>query len=186
MIRISFTMKTQRINHSSLLIGIIAMILLVAGTIAESGSLLQKILFVVGAPVLGITAYLSKQKMFAILQAVATIGAALAFLMVMPELRYAIMLGAAAIGIGYLIKSNHYEKDKWGILGTIGLVLIAIGFATNPLQYPRLFGFLLGFGGMLIAVYSAIGFFHYKIRISLIWLILNVMFSINQILLFLS
>lgn len=175
----------DKITQASLITGIVAMTLLVIGTVAESSSLLQKILFVIGAPVLGIVAYANRQKMFAVLQAVATIGAALAFF---PDngLKYAVMIIVAAAGIGYLLKVKYYSKDRLGIIGTIGLAFIAIGFATNPIQYPKIFGFLLGFGGILIAFYSAIEFFRYKIRISAIWLVLNIIFSINPILMFLS
>lgn len=180
-------MKKTKVTQASLIIGIIAMLLLILGTITEGGSLLQKILFVIGAPVLGITAYLNKQKMFAVLQSLITVGALLAFFSnILSELKYVIMFGAATLGIGYLVKTKHYSKDPFGILGSLGLAFIAIGFATNPVQFPRIFGFLLGAGGISVAIYSAISFFHYKIRISIIWLILNVIFSINPILLFLA
>lgn len=180
-------MKEKTIRRIALGIGIIAMILLVLGTISESGSLLQKIFFIIGAPVLGLTAYLNRQKMFVALQSVAAIGAVLAFFpAVIPELKYAIMIGISIIALCYLIKTNHYKKDPWGILGSLGLILIAIGFATNPLELPRLFGFLLGVGGIFVAIYSAIGFFYYKIRIAIIWFILNIIFSINPMLLLIS
>ncbi len=178
-------MENRRIKIS-LFAGIIAMVLLVSGTVSESGSILQKILFVTGATILGITAYLNKQKMFVVLQAVATIGAILAFFPDLPEIKYALMVGSAIIGIVYLSTTGYYKQDEWGILGSIGLVLVAIGFATNPVRYPTIFGFLLGFGGIAIAAYSAIGFFKYKVKISLIWLVLNIIFSINPILLFMA
>ncbi|GAI38382.1 unnamed protein product, partial [marine sediment metagenome] len=154
----------------------------VAGTIVEGGSLEQKLLFVIGAPILGFTAYLNKQKMFVTLQIVIVIGAILAFFGSLPaSLRYAIMVGSGIFGIGYLIKVNYSKEDVWWPLGGLGLLSIAIGLTTNAVAYPLLFNSLLGTGGVLIALYSAIGFFHLKVRIAAIWLILNVIFSINPL-----
>lgn len=164
----------------SLKIGICAMILVVLGTLVEGGSLIQKLLFVIGAPVLGFTAYLNKQKMFTTLQAVVTIGAVLAFFGGVPAiLKYVIMAGSALFGVGYLIKTNYSKKDVFWPLGGIGLLSIAFGLATNAMAYPVLFNSLLMAGGILIAIYSAIGFFHLKIKIAAIWLVLNIIFATN-------
>ena len=170
------------LRKHSLVIGIIAMILLVIGTIVEGGSLLQKLLFVIGAPVLGFTAYLNKQKMFITLQIIVSIGAILAFFGdIYTILRYTILVGSAIFAIGYLIKINYYKKDLWWPLGGLGLLSIAVGFATNAIAFPILFNSLLAAGGILVAIYSAIGFFHFKVRIAAIWLILNIIFSINPL-----
>lgn len=175
------------LRKRSLIIGIIAMILLVVGTLVEGGSLLQKLLFVIGAPVLGFTAYLNKQKMFITLQIVVTIGAILAFFGNLPSfLRYTIMIGSGIIVVGYLIKTNYFKEDVWWPLGGLGLLSIAVGFATNAVAYPILFNLLLGTGGVLVALYSAIGFFHLKVKIAAIWLVLNVIFSINPLIIVFS
>ncbi len=167
----------------SLAIGIIAMSLSVAGTIVESGSLIQKSLFLIAATGLGFTAYWNKQKMFVTLQVVVIIGAALAFFdWLPPVLKYAMMIGSGLVGIGHLLKTDYSKEDKWWPLGGLGLLGIAIGFATNPVSSPLLFNLLLGSGGLLVALYSAIGFFHLKVRIAAIWLVLNVIFSINPLL----
>ena len=171
----------------SLGIGIVAMILLAAGTFVEGGSLLQKLLFLIGAPALAFTAYLNKQKMFMIIQIIATIGSALAFLTSFSDiLRYSVMIGSGFLGIGYLIKIKYSKEDVWWPLGGLGLLSIAIGFATNAIAYPVQFNFLLASGGILVALYSAIGFFHMKVRIAAIWLVLNIIFSISPILFLLS
>jgi hypothetical protein len=181
------TKGSNILNKNSLIIGIIAMILLVIGTIVEGGSLLQKLLIVIGAPVLGYSAYLNKQKMFLTLQTVATIGAILAFFNNLPILlRYIIMVGSGIIGIGYLIKTNYLKEDSWWPLGGLGLLSIAVGFATDALSYPILFNSLLGFGGILVAIYSAVGFFHLKVKIAIIWFVLNIMFSITPMIIIFS
>ena len=170
------------LKRFSLPIGIVAMILLVIGTFMPSGSLQQKVLFVIGAPTLGLTAYLNKQKMFTVLQAVVTMGAILGFFSTAPAiLRYAIMLGSAALGISYLIKVSYSKVDKWWPIGGLGLLGFAFSFATNAIAYPTIFNLLIIFGGALMAIYSTIGFFKLKIKIAAIWLILNILLTINPL-----
>ncbi len=169
-----------------LIIGILAMIFLVAGTLAESGSILQKILFLIGAPTLGITAYANKQKMFTILQLIATVGAIIAFFPGLPtSIKYSVMIIGTIVALVYLIKEKYFDQDKWGYLGGIGLISIAFGLATNPVNAPFWFGLLLGAGGLIVSLYSAISFFHHKIKIAFIWFVLNIIFSIAPILIFL-
>lgn len=173
------------LRKHSLAIGMAAMVLLVIGTtgIVETGSLLQKIIFVIGAPILGFTAHLNRQKMFAVLQIVVAIGAVLAFFDWLPSvLKYAIMIGSGLVGVGHLLKINYSKEDLWWPLGGLGLLSIAAGFATNPVASPLLFNLLLASGGLLVALYSAIGFFHLKVRIAAIWLVLNVIFGVNPVL----
>ncbi|MFC2175041.1 hypothetical protein ACFLQ2_04220 [archaeon] len=166
-----------------LVVGIIAMVLLVAGTVSEGGSVIQKVLFVIGAPALGVTAYANKQKMFTALQSVATVGAVLAFFPVVPGvLRYVTLVGAGLLGVAYLFKTGYYKEDKFGWIGTIGLLCIAAGFATNATLHLLWFSLFLGVGGLVVAAYSALNFFHYKIKIALIWVVLNVLFSVGPIL----
>jgi hypothetical protein len=164
-----------------LAIGITAMILLIIGTFVAGGSFLQKILFIIGASVLGVVAYFNKQRMLTVLQAVATVGAILAFTNLTSMLTYSIMLFSAIIGVGYLIKAKNYKEDPWSILASIGLILFAIGLATNPTQLPVIWSLAFIFGGILVAIYSAIGFFKNKVKIAAIWLILNLLLTVNPL-----
>jgi hypothetical protein len=171
----------------SLTIGIIAMVLLVAGTFVEGGSLLQKLFFLFGAPALAFTAFLNKQKMFMMIHIIVTIGSVLAFFTDIPYiLRYSVLIGSGLLGIGYLVKIRYSKEDSWWPLGGLGLLSIAVGFATNAAAYPILFNFLLAFGGILVAAYSAVGFFRLKIRIAAIWLVLNMIFSVSPVIFVLS
>lgn len=166
----------------TLYVGVVAMIALVIATFLEGGSLIQKIIFLAGAVFLTATAYFNKQQMFIALQSMLVVGSALAFFPTLTSLtKYLIMGVIALISIGYLIKIKHYKKDPWGILGSLGLALLAIGFATDAVTYPQLFYSFLGFGGLAVAIYSGIGFFYYKIKITIIWMILNIVFSINPL-----
>lgn len=165
------------------IVGLIAMVILVFGTFSEAGSQLQKILFVIGAPTLGITAYAGKQKMFTTLQLVATLGAILAFFPDSPATtKYGVMGIISILSLAYLVKTRYFEADGYGLIGAIGLISIAIGYVTSPFPSPFWFAFFLGVGGMLLTLYSGIQFFHDKVKIALLWLILNIIFSINPIL----
>jgi hypothetical protein len=168
-------------------IGIISMTLLILGTFAEPGSTTQKMLFLLPAPTLGYTAYVAKQRMFTALQAVVTIGALLAFLPHLPlSVRYIILAISALAGVTYLIKNQYIKIDKYWPLGGIGIFLLAFGYSTNPITDAKNFSILLATGGLLVAAYSAIGYFKLKNKIALIWLILNILFIINPILLIIS
>jgi hypothetical protein len=179
--------ESKTIEKVSLIIGIAAMVVVVIATVLEGGSEAQKILFVIGVPTLGVVAYVDKQKMFSVLQSVATVGAVLAFFPTIPEIaRYVLLVGASLVGIAYLFKAHYYSTDKFGWLGTIGLLSIAAGLATNAILYPMWFGFFLGAGGVVVAIYSTLNFFKYKVKIALIWVVLNIMFSINPLLIFIK
>jgi len=157
--------------------------LLIAGTFSVAGSLLQKALFAVGAPLLGVTAYVDKQKMFTALQAVATIGAWMSFFPALPGVaKYAILLSAGIIGIAYLVKGKYYKTDRFGWLGTIGLLCFAAGFATSAAFHTLAFSLLFIAGGTTLAIYSTLNFISYKVRIALIWVVLNALLVLNPLL----
>ena len=167
----------------SIELGIVSMVLLVFGTLAPAGSLTQKLLFLVPAPILGYTAYVAGQRMFTALQAVVTVGAVLAFFEGIPSLmRYGLLVGCGLIGVVYLIRTDYIKVDKWWPIGGIGIVILSFGYSTSALAHPVLFSGLLAVGGILVAIYSAIGYFHFKVKVAIIWLALNIMFVINPIL----
>ncbi len=173
-------MKKNNLKIVLLVIGIIGMCLSVVGTIVEGGSLAQKILFLIGASCLISTAIYNSQKMFIALQGVILVGAVLGFFQdISNEWKYVIMGGASVLAVGELIRKKYFNKDPWGIIGSAGLFCIALGFAINASQNPFIFNALLLSGGVFVAIYSAIGFFYYRVRISILWLILNVVFAVN-------
>lgn len=166
-------------QHIPLIFGVLAMVGLVVGTFLQGGSLAQKFLFLVGAMALTILAYLNRQKMFMVIEIVVSLSAILAFVSMATQLKYLILIGASIIGVGYLIKINFFKEDKWWPIGGLGLLLIAAGLATDATTYPFLFNLFLGLGGIFVAIYSAIGLFLFKVKIAVIWLILNIFFSIS-------
>ena len=158
------------------------MVLSVIGTFVEGGSILQKVLFLIGASFLITTAFYNKQKMFVALQAVILVGAVLGFFpAVHTGVKFWLMASSAVVAVAYLVSGKYFKTDPWGIAGSLGLFCIALGFAMNAEQSPSLFYALLLGGGLFVALYSGVQFFYYRVRISMLWLILNVVFAINPL-----
>ncbi|MFA5747707.1 MAG: hypothetical protein WC872_01205 [Candidatus Absconditabacterales bacterium] len=177
----------KEVKKEDIYIGIVAMIMLIIGVFFPGGSMTQKILFLIGAPILRFTSYLDKQKVFFALEAVISIGALLAFFPHIGNfLRYGIMIVIGIVAFVYLIRINIFRKEIWAPIGALGLLCLAIGFATNAIVHPLTFNFLLFFGSLLMAVYSAIEFWKLKIKLSVIFLILNIIFLINPLIYIIS
>jgi hypothetical protein len=171
------------LRRYSVHLGIVSMVLLVFGTLAPAGSPAQKLLFLLPAPVLGYTAYAAGQKMFTALQAVVSVGAVLAFFESVPSpLRYGLLVGCGLAGVAYLVSVDYIREDRWWPLGGVGIVVLSFGYSTSALAHPLLFNGLLGVGGILVAAYSALGYFHLRVKVAFIWLVLNVLFVINPLL----
>jgi len=166
--------------------GLFAMVLLLVGVFSEPSSLLQKTLFLIGAIILTIVAYLNNQRMLFALQIIISVGSILAFLELIGIIKYAILFAASAVAIVYLLIIKNYKSDPWSITCSAGLILIAAGFATDASIYPLYFGLSLGLGGLLVAFYSFIDYFYNKNKIAIIWFVLNLVFAINPILLAIS
>jgi hypothetical protein len=167
-------------------IGLIGMFILIFGVFSQPASHLQKSLFLIGASILTLVAIKDNQKMLLVLQALMTFANVLAFLDFGGILKYGILLAFAIVGIGYLVFIKYYEKDRFGLIGTAGLLLLALGCATDANMYPLYFGILLGVGALLVAVYSLIDYYYTKDKISLIWFVLNIIFAINPLILALA
>lgn len=167
-------------------IGLIGMLILILGVFTQPATLLQKVLFLVGALILAIVALKNNQKMLFVLQILITFGDILAFSNLGGMLKYAILLGAAVVGIGYLVFIKYYQKDILGLVGTLGLLLLALGFATDATTQPVYFGFLLGSGALIVALYALVDYYYHKNNIAIIWVILNIIFAINPLMLLVS
>lgn len=180
-------MNKKTLYWLAIIIGFVGMSLVLCGVFLEGGSLVQKILFLAGAVLLFSSALLNKLKMYIALQLMIIIGAILGFFVSVPILwKYLIMVVPSIVAVGYLVKIKHFKEDPWGVLGSAGLLSLAVGFATDAVSSPVLFNSLLAFGGVAIAIYSAIGFFYYKFRMSILWLILNAVFAVSPILYLIS
>ena len=162
-------------------LGILAGLFIIAGTLFYPGSLEQRLLFLLGAPLLAVTAYVDRQKMFTALQGVVTTGAIIAFFDISVLWRYAILLSVALLSIVYLIKTDYYNTDKYGWIGTIGLLCFAMAFAAGGSIHPAIFSSLLIVGGLSLTIYSIFNFVVYKTRIALIWVFLNLVLIITPV-----
>ncbi|MFH2106926.1 MAG: hypothetical protein ABII22_06725 [Candidatus Micrarchaeota archaeon] len=167
-------------------VGLLGMLTLIFGVFAQPATLLQKSLFLIGASILALVALKDNQKMLLVLQMLITFANILAFLDFGGILKYGLLLGVAIVGIGYLVFIKYYETDRFGWIGTVGLLLLAIGFATDASTQPFYFGILLGSGALLVAAYSFIDYYQTKGKISLIWFVLNIIFAINPLILALT
>jgi len=173
--------KTQPKKYS-LVISLIWLCSTITGMILTTGSITQQILFFLGAVLLTISAFLSKQQMFFAMQIVASTGALLWLISIIPNLRIYIYMGLTTIGaITYILKNWFHKTDKFYIIGIISLSLLALWFATDPGVNILLFNILLASGGLFIAIYSSLEFFILKSRIAIIFMILNILFIIKPI-----
>ncbi|MFH0738086.1 MAG: hypothetical protein V1827_05385 [Candidatus Micrarchaeota archaeon] len=175
--------KTQKDkNRWTLYVGIFAMLIIIVGVFSEPSSILQKTLFLLGSATLAAVAFLNRQRMLFALQIVIGVGSVLAFLELTGTIKYAVLAVASVLAIGYLIAIRNYKADPWSIVCTLGLILIAVGYVTDAGAAPLMFGVSLGLGGLLVALYSAIDLVYNKSEISAIWMVLNLIFAINPIL----
>lgn len=175
-------MKKQTIANISFGVGLLGMTLLVFGTTFDAGDSWQKILFMVGTFLMTVTAFVDRHKMYSALEVVLIIGTILAFFAgIETSVRYLIMGIPAILAVVYLVKVKYFSKDPWGILASIALLCVALGFATDPADLAMAFHGLLAAGAVMLTIYSLIQFFYYKVRIALLFMILNAVFSINPL-----
>ena len=174
------------LKKHSLAIGLTAMVLAVLATLVEPGSLLQKTLFLVAVPTLGLAAFLDGHKLFFVLQGITTVSAVMAFFTVPDSAKFFLLGFGVIVGFAFLWREKYFKSDPYWVVGGLGLLGLASGLAMNAVTQPLLFYSFLGLGGLLIAVYSGIQFFYLKVRIAGIWLVLNVLFSLNPLLMALS
>ncbi|MCL4400947.1 MAG: hypothetical protein M1348_02930 [Candidatus Parvarchaeota archaeon] len=182
-------MKAKSAANESLLLycAILAMaVLIFAISFLTYGSILQKSLILLGAFVLFVVASMGKQKVLQALQLVIVIGAVLGFLQLSMLYSLSLMLFVSILMVIYLISIEHYKKEPIGAMGSAGFLLLAIGLAFNTGSNNLVTWFSLGFGAVLIAVYSATAFWLYKVRLQLVWVLLNLAFAISPLLLFFS
>lgn len=97
------------------------------------------------------------------------------------------MLGGSGIlATCYLLKCGVFRADKYAVLGVVGLLTLAFGLATDAVVFPLAFYAMLLIGGSLIVLYSAIGLFYLKIKVCALWVVLNIIFIVNPLIMVLS
>ena len=158
-------------NHAiNILVGVIGLLSFIVGTLIP-GSPLQKYFFLAGAILLTISSYLEKNVFFTVLEAIVTIGAILTFLS-LSNITIAVITFIIVIITVLYFAAKGLFKERYLIIGTIGLFFLAIGVGTlNPIAYT--------IGGFFLTIYA---YFSFKkgYQIALLFIILNAIFSITS------
>jgi hypothetical protein len=177
----------ELLRQNPQIIGLAAMVLVIAGTFAPAGSIVQRMLFLFPAIVLVYVAYVGHQKMLLALQVTVTLGALLAFMDQVPSVvRYFLLTGGSVAAVAYLLRIGHVKDDAWWPIGGLGMVLLSMGYSTDAMSQPILFNSLLCLGGMLVAVYSSISYFRDRVKIAFIWMFLNIVFVVKPLVVVIS
>ena len=158
-------------NHAiNILVGVIGLLFFIVGTLIP-GSPFQKYFFLVGAILLTISSYLEKNVFFTVLEAIVTIGAILTFLS-LSNITIAVITFIIVIITVLYFAAKGLFKERYLIIGTIGLFFLAIGVGTlNPIAYT--------IGGFFLTIYA---YFSFKrgYQIALLFIILNSIFTITS------
>jgi len=166
--QVSTHLGSHRVNVA---IGIVGMLLVIAGTLLPA-DLTQKLYYLLGAGLMLISATLERQRFFIILEIIIVAGTAVALTSLSGITKEAVPLLLSILALSYFAVRGEL-KDPLTLFGTIGLIVLAIGFAiTNPIIYLV--------GGLLLAIYSY-GSFRRGVKIAMIWAVLNAIFVVTSI-----
>ncbi len=158
-------------NHLvNILIGIIGLLIFIVGTLMP-GAACQKYLFFAGAILLTLSSYLEKNIFFTVLEAIVSIDAILTFLN-LPVLTITIITFIIVIITVIYFAIKGAFKERYLIIGTVGLLFLAIGVGTlNPIAYTL--------GGLFLVIYA---YYSFKkgYQIALLFIILNAIFTITS------
>jgi hypothetical protein len=159
-----------------------AMVLIVfALDFLPRASFLQDGVFLIGDIILLIVAIENKQKNLIAIQTVILIGIVLSLFSNGIFMTTTVILSAIILLIGYLYSVHYYSKEPIGFIGSAGFVLLAIGYALNTGNTQILNSLAFGIGAILVAIYSLLSLLLYKVRVQIVWIILNVVFAIGPL-----
>lgn len=151
-------------------LSIVALIILCIATLLPV-SLEQKMLMTAGTSLLALSAVLEKDLFFATLQGIAMFGTLLAYTSLAMYIKSGAVIVLAIGAMIYFLKKET-QKDFTVKIGAAALVALGVGFAlSNPIVYL--------IGGVLIATYAYFSF-RRGVQIALIFLILNIVFTITS------
>lgn len=162
--------KTVIGNHQfNIALSVIGMLIIIVGNLITDLAM-QKVCYLSGGVCMLISAGLERQLFFTVLQLIISIGALTAFIPLLPTVKAAIPLVFSVIAIFYLANKGLL-KDRLSILGCVGLIILAIGYAiTHPIVY--------WLGAMVLTIYSFIAY-RRGVTIALLWGILNAVFVVT-------
>jgi hypothetical protein len=179
--------RVKRIDDFFFYISVAAMVILILSVyLIPYGSSVQRLLIFLGALILFASASASRQKVVQAMEVIAIAGVITSILQLAPVYALTVTLVISAIIIAYLTTTGYYQKEPIGVVGSIGFVFLAVGFAFDTGSNPLMTGLALGVGSLTIAAYSAMAYWLYKVRLQVVIMVLNLVFAVSPLLLFLS
>ena len=163
--------KTYRGNHIfNIVLGVIGLALLCAGTLTAHIPEIQRFLFLFGALLMTISSYLEKNVFFTFLEGILTIDAILSFTS-LSNIAIGIITFIIVVVVIIYFTINGSFKERYLIVGTIGLFFLALGVGIlNPISCM--------IGGFLLIIYAYMAF-KKGIQIAFLFIILNIIFTIT-------
>ncbi|MCX5774378.1 MAG: hypothetical protein NTX05_07205 [Fusobacteria bacterium] len=159
-------------KYSDIIVGIIGLIIFCIGTLLP-GAPIQIYFFFVGALLLTLSSYLSKNLFFALLEGIVSIGALLSILSVATDIKGIVIVVLVVVTIIYLAKKGML-KDKNFINGIIGLVFLVVGAV-----FYMPIGLIIS--GVFLSIYALVVFKRGE-KIGMVFFVLNVIFTITSLL----
>jgi len=125
--------------------------------------------FVIGAILMLLAAVIERELFFSVLQLVVLAGAAMYFTSFSLVARAAVPIVLAGSFLLYFAYSGRLQ-DKLTLFGSIGIAILAIGYAvSSPFVYFA--------GGVILTIYATMSY-RRGVSIAILWAILNFIFSI--------
>jgi len=179
----------KKINSSSLVAwfgGIVGLGIALYPSIFDLNEEVRQFFFLGGAIALLLTAIVSRQRVFIILQSVLVASAFMGFLTYIPYFySYTFLILIVGFALGNLITDRYCKRDKWAFLGIVGFASLSFAF-SGMAPSVQSFNLLMAVGSIFIAVYALARVLFHKEWISLIWFVLNLFFCINPVLFLIS
>ena len=158
-------------NHIfNIILGIVGLGLFIVGTLMP-GNPAQKYYFLLGAVLLTISSFLEKNVFFTVLEGIVVVDALMTFCALKPLVTAGITFVIIIATIIYFAKRGDF-KERYLIVGTIGLVFLGLGVGLlNPIAYT--------IGGFFLVIYSLFSILK-GFQIAILFLILNLIFTVTS------
>ncbi len=158
-------------NHVlNIIIGIAGLLFFIVGTLMP-GSPYQKDFFLTGGALLALSSFLEKNAFFTVLEGIIVIDAILTYLPISNTV-ITVLTALMVVLTIIIFAAKGSFKDKSLLIGTVGLIFLALGVGLlNPIAYTL--------GGGVIVIYSIIGIMRGS-QIAWLFLILNAIFTVTS------
>ena len=180
--------RLRKSHNFSIYLTSFSVILLISGLLfLKEGSRLQNAVFLIGAALIAISAFESKNHMVTFLEAIIILGIITAFFPLISLSVHLLMILLPALGvIAFLSYAGYYRKERINAIATASLICFAFGFSLNAPSYVTVFSLFLSLGSFLFVVYGSLSFYMYKGNMQVPLVVLNAIFGVSSFILFLS